>query len=149
MHFGGLGYLEPFWGKWGPKNPKYSREIGIFHVKLKTPITQKRRHIERKLLNFTIANRGRSFRIRHLCLPMTSPSGRNGDHVTSGPHSKCNSTETVRDTQKFTITDKYIIAYGLSEYVNIRLLWQPEVGQTAMTSHPVHKERPRTWKLAR
>ena len=64
---------------------------------------------------------------------MTSPSGRNGDHVTSGPHSKCNSTETVRDTQKVTITDKYKIAYGLSEYVNIRLLWQPEVVQDITT----------------
>ena len=48
LHFGGLDGLEPFWGKWGPKTPKYSREIGIFHVKLKTPITQKRRNIEKK-----------------------------------------------------------------------------------------------------
>ena len=77
---------------------------------------------------------------------MTSSSGRNGDHVTSGPHSKRNSTETVRDTQKFTITDKYEIAYGLSEYVKIRLLWRPELGQTVMTSLPVHKERLTTWK---
>ena len=55
---GVLVTLNHFWANGVPKTPKYSREIGIFHVKLKTPITQKRRHIEKKLLNFTIAYRG-------------------------------------------------------------------------------------------
>jgi hypothetical protein len=41
--------LNNFGGNGAPKTPKYSREIGIFHVKLKTPITQKRRNIEKKL----------------------------------------------------------------------------------------------------
>ena len=65
----------------------------------------------------TIGNRGRSFRIRQIHLRSAPPSGRNRDFAISGSQRKPNRAETVRDTQKFTITDKYEIAYGLSEYV--------------------------------
>ena len=37
-----------------------------------------------KIQLITIANEGRSFGIRHLCLPVTSPCGRNGYFAISG-----------------------------------------------------------------
>ena len=55
---------------------------------------------------------------------MTSSSGRNGDDVISGPGKKLNSVKTMLDTTKFTITDEYETAYGLSEHTTFMLLWQ-------------------------
>ena len=76
--------LNHFWGFRVGKTPKFSTEIGIFHVKLKTSISPKRSQLGKKFQVFTIGNLGRSFRIRHFYLPRAPPSGRNRDFTISG-----------------------------------------------------------------
>ena len=82
--FGGLIYLEPFLGFQGRVNPKFSTEIGIFHVNLKPLISQKRSQLGKKFQVLTIGNLGRSFRIRHFYLHPAPPIGRNRDFAISG-----------------------------------------------------------------
>ena len=53
--------LNHFWGFRVGKTPKFSTEIGIFHVNLKPLISQKRSQLGKKFQVFTIGNLGRSF----------------------------------------------------------------------------------------
>ena len=76
--------LNHFWGFSFGKTPKFSTEMGIFHVKLKTSISPKRSQLGKKFQVFTIGNLERSFRIRHFYLPRAPPSGRNRDFTISG-----------------------------------------------------------------
>ena len=103
---GVLTTLDHFWVNGVPKTPKISPEIGIFHVKLKSLITQKRRKIAKNGQHISITTRGRSFRIRHFEFSVTSSSGRNGDDVISGLNRKPYNSKTVLDTQDFVRNTK-------------------------------------------
>ena len=98
---GVLTTLNHFWVNGVPKTPKISPEIGIFHVKMKSLITQKRRKIAKNGQHISITTRGRSFRIRHFEFSVTPSSGRNGDDVISGLNKKPYNSKTVLDTQDF------------------------------------------------